>query len=100
MPPKKKAKQNTTGLCNQLKQDLTPSADVGDSDDTADDNFIPGIYFDSMRVDWENDDESDIGSELDLDEFEEFSIKLLEIAENCELCERGGKSVQSITIPQ
>ncbi|KAJ7851140.1 hypothetical protein B0H14DRAFT_3451531 [Mycena olivaceomarginata] len=36
-----------------------------------------------MRVDWENDDESDIESEADLDDFddEEFGIDLLEMAE-------------------
>ncbi|KAJ7884263.1 hypothetical protein B0H13DRAFT_1890044 [Mycena leptocephala] len=83
MPSRKKAKRNITGLRNQQQPDSTPSAVAGDSEDTNDDGFMPGIYFDSMRVDWENDDESDIESELDQDDFEDedFSISLLEIAE-------------------
>jgi hypothetical protein len=79
-PPKKKVRHNIPGLRNQPKQDQTPSAVF---DDDSGDPLMPGIHFHSMKVDWENDDESDIESELDLDDFdnEEFGINPLEMAE-------------------
>lgn len=75
--------RNRIGICLASKQDQTPSAVVGGSECNSDDALVPGIHFDSMRVDWENDDESDIESEVDPDAFdhEEFGINLLEMAE-------------------
>ncbi|KAJ7904884.1 hypothetical protein B0H13DRAFT_1881561 [Mycena leptocephala] len=75
MPPRKKAKRNIAGLRNQQQQDSTPSAVAGDSEDTADDGFMLGIYFDSSG--WTG------RTMMNQDEFEDedFSISLLEMAE-------------------
>jgi hypothetical protein len=83
MPPRKKQNRNLSGLRNQPKQSQTPSVAIGGSEDNPNDALVPGMHFDSMRVDWENDNESDIESEADLDDFddEEFGINLLEMAE-------------------
>ncbi|KAJ7249144.1 hypothetical protein B0H12DRAFT_1122899 [Mycena haematopus] len=80
MPPKKKLKRNITDLRNQPKQ---PSPTQDDSPIDSDRESISGVHFDSMRVDWENEDESDIQSEVDLDEFEdeELGVNLVEMAE-------------------
>jgi len=83
MPPRKKTNRNLAGLRNQPKQSQASSVAIGGSKDNSNDALLPGMHFDSMRVDWENDDESDIESEVDLDDFddEEFGINLLEMAE-------------------
>ncbi|KAJ6577780.1 hypothetical protein B0H19DRAFT_1062359 [Mycena capillaripes] len=83
MPPRKKQHRNISGLRNQPKQDSTPPAVVGAFGDDSDDALIRGLHFDSMKVDWENEDESDMESEIDQDDFEdeEFGIRLLEMAE-------------------
>ncbi|KAJ6544077.1 hypothetical protein B0H19DRAFT_1076244 [Mycena capillaripes] len=84
MPPRKKQKRNLTGLRNQRKN---PSPPPEDFTVISDDESAPGVHFDSMQVDWENDNESDIESELDLDDFddEEFSLNLVEMAEKEEV---------------
>ncbi|KAJ6528980.1 hypothetical protein B0H19DRAFT_1083319 [Mycena capillaripes] len=83
MSPRKKQHRNISGLCNQPKQDSTPPAVVGASGDDSGDALIRSLHFDSMKVDWENEDESDMESEIDQDDFEdeEFDIRLLEMAE-------------------
>ncbi|KAJ7603150.1 hypothetical protein DFH06DRAFT_1350506 [Mycena polygramma] len=86
MPPRKVAKRNISGLRNQPKPVSTPpvpSVPEKESVETSDNDFPPGFHFESMRVDWENDDESDIGSEWDLDDWddEELGIKLAVMAE-------------------
>ncbi|KAJ7913786.1 hypothetical protein B0H13DRAFT_2325921 [Mycena leptocephala] len=80
MPPRKIQKRNITGLRNQGKQ---PPPIQDDPGTVPDDHSMPGVHFDSLRVDWEKDDESDIESELDLDDFEveDFGFKLVEMAE-------------------
>jgi len=80
MPPKKKQKRNITGLRNQKKDPTPPQSDSGGNSDHEE---ALGIIFDSTRVDWENEGESDIESELDLDDFEdeEMGLKLADMAE-------------------
>lgn len=80
MPPRKKQKRNITGLRNQKKDPTPPRSDPGSDSDNGDPT---GILFDSTRVDWENEGESDIESELDLDDFEdeELGLNLVEMAE-------------------
>jgi hypothetical protein len=83
MPPRKKVRRNLQGLRNQPKQGPTPSTIAEDSEDNSHHTSMPGMHFDSMKVDWENDNESDHESEIDLDDFEdeEFGISLLKMAE-------------------
>jgi hypothetical protein len=80
MPPKKQQKRNIGGLRNQPKQ---PSLTRDHSPVDSDDESTTGVHFDSMRVDWEHEDESDVESEVDLDDFgdEEFGVKLAEMVE-------------------
>ncbi|KAJ7882736.1 hypothetical protein B0H14DRAFT_3128725, partial [Mycena olivaceomarginata] len=87
MPPRKKQKRNITGLRNQQPTSSAPSIGSNDPGDTLDDDSTMGVHFDSLRVDWENEGESDIESEVDLDEFddEEFTLRLADMAEKEDL---------------
>ncbi|KAF8208560.1 hypothetical protein K438DRAFT_1754445 [Mycena galopus ATCC 62051] len=83
MPPRKKQKPNMSGLRNQKKASLAPPDASENITDTSDDDSAMGVHFDSLRVDWEHEDDSDVESEIDLDDFddEEFTLRLAEMAE-------------------
>jgi hypothetical protein len=53
----------------------------------SDDDSTMGVHFDSLWVDWENEGESDIELEVDLDEFdnEEFTFWVADMAEKEDL---------------
>ena len=103
MPPRKKPKRNISGLRNQPKQPLPV---LQDSAMDSDNESVKGVHFDSMRVDWENEDDSDIESEEDLDDFddEEFGASLAEMVEaedakDMECTHSSLQNVQSTIIP-
>ena len=84
MPPKKKQKRNISGLRNQQKDPTPPGNDCRGNSDHEEPT---GIIFDSTRVDWENEGESDVESKLDLDDFEDedFALKLADMAEKADV---------------
>jgi hypothetical protein len=68
------------GLRNQPKH---PPPTQDNSPIDSDNESVLGVHFDSMRVDWEHEDESDVESEVDLDDYddEEFGAILAEMVE-------------------